>query len=125
MSKRSSYIFIDSEWSFFLKKKADPLKQNRSQDAIIALLWRWFIETNGSDPRLLPRLPMTKVEHTTFLFIGIQCGILKAAVRGMDTIQQFLRQQAIPVPEKFVVSGVSKVSLFAIESYFKFSLVIF
>lgn len=86
------------------------MKQNRSQDAIIALLWRWFIEKNGSDPRLLPRLPMTKVEHTTLLLlIGELSDILKAAVRGMDTIQQFLRQQAIPVPEKFVVSGVSKV----------------
>jgi len=60
-----SYAFI----SFFSNEKADPLKQNRSQDAIISLLWRLFIETNGSDPRLLPRLPMTKVEHTNFFLI--------------------------------------------------------
>jgi hypothetical protein len=46
---------------FFCIKKADPLKLNRSEDAIAAWLWKTFIETNGSDPQILPRLPMTKV----------------------------------------------------------------
>jgi len=39
---------------------------NRSEDGIIAWLWKVFIETNGSDPRLLLRLPMTKVRKVNF-----------------------------------------------------------
>jgi PhoPQ-activated pathogenicity-related protein len=35
--------------------------------------------------------------------------IQKAAVRAMDATQQFLRQEEIQVPEKFVVSGASPV----------------
>ncbi len=33
----------------------------RYEDDIIAWVWRVFIETNGSDPHILLRLPMTKV----------------------------------------------------------------
>jgi hypothetical protein len=33
---------------------------NRFEDGIIAWLWKVFIESNVSDPRLLLRLPMTK-----------------------------------------------------------------
>jgi len=36
--------------------------------------------------------------------------ILKAAVRAMDATQEFLRQQEVQVPEKWVVAGFSKVS---------------
>jgi hypothetical protein len=64
-------LYVVLRYSFFLNKKADPLKQNRSQDAIIALLWRLFIETNGSDPHLLPRLPMTKVKTCELLFLVV------------------------------------------------------
>jgi PhoPQ-activated pathogenicity-related protein len=70
---------------------ADPLQTSRSEDAIIAWTWKTFIEANGSDPFVLLRMPMTK-----------------AAVRAMDATQQFLRQQEIQVPDKFVISGLSK-----------------
>ncbi len=36
--------------------------------------------------------------------------ILKAAVRAMDATQQFLYEQKVQVPAKFIVAGVSKVS---------------
>ena len=35
----------------------------RSEDDIIAWVWKIFIETNGSDPRILLRMPMTKVRY--------------------------------------------------------------
>jgi PhoPQ-activated pathogenicity-related protein len=38
----------------------------RTEDAIIAWVWRIFIETNGSDPTILLRLPMTKVRRINF-----------------------------------------------------------
>jgi hypothetical protein len=38
----------------------------RYEDDIIAWLWRVFIETNGSDPYILLRLPMTKVRGVNF-----------------------------------------------------------
>ncbi len=96
-------------------QKADPSQQNRTEDQIIAWLWRVFIETNGSDPVLLARLPMTKVRQMSYGLwcvcdIKILIFILKAAVRAMDATQQFLRQQEIQVPGKFIVAGVSKVS---------------
>ncbi len=34
---------------------------DRYEDDIIAWLWRVYIETKGSDPFILPYLPMTKV----------------------------------------------------------------
>jgi PhoPQ-activated pathogenicity-related protein len=71
--------------------KADPSHAARSEDDIIAWVWRIFIETNGSDPHILLRLPMTK-----------------AAVRAMDATEQFLRQQEVQVPEKWIVAGGSK-----------------
>jgi len=36
--------------------------------------------------------------------------ILKAAVRAMDATEQFLRQQEVQVPQKYVVAGYSKVN---------------
>lgn len=35
--------------------------------------------------------------------------IKKAAVRAMDTAQEFLRQKGVQVPEMFAVAGASKV----------------
>ena len=35
--------------------------------------------------------------------------VSKAAVRAMDATQEFLRQQQVQVPEKFIVAGESKV----------------
>lgn len=43
-------------------------------------------------------------------FIYSIISIVKAAVRAMDATEQFLRQQQIQVPQKFVVTGYSKVN---------------
>jgi len=45
-----------------------------------------------------------------YLTLQILIFILKAAIRAMDATQQFLRQQEVQVPEKFVVAGSSKVN---------------
>jgi len=39
---------------------------SRSEDEIIAWVWKVFIETNGSDPRILLRMPMTKVSRINY-----------------------------------------------------------
>lgn len=84
----------------------------RSEDDIIAWVWKIFIETNGTDPRILLRMPMTKVRQINYLIIYTIMCIVKAAVRAMDATEQFLRQQEIQVPQKFVVTGYSKVNHF-------------
>ena len=40
----------------------------RYEDDIVAWLWRVYIETKGSDPYILPRLPMTKVNNVCFKY---------------------------------------------------------
>lgn len=70
---------------------SDPAHESRVENGLIAFTWQVFLESNGSNPEVLIHLPMTK-----------------AAVRGMDAVQEFLRQQQVQVPEKFVVSGISK-----------------
>lgn len=82
----------------------------RSEDDIIAWVWKIFIETNGSDPRILLRMPMTKVGEINDFIIDTIIFIGKAAVRAMDATEQFLHQQGIQVPQKFVVTGYSKVN---------------
>jgi len=42
--------------------KADPLNKSRMEDQLIAWTWKEFIDTNGADPRILLRFPMTKVD---------------------------------------------------------------
>jgi hypothetical protein len=42
----------------------------------------------------------------------------------MDTVQQFLRQQEVQVPDKFVVAGVSKVNQSNITRFVKFLLIV-
>jgi hypothetical protein len=42
--------------------KADPLNKSRVEDQLIAWTWKEFIDTNGADPRILLRFPMTKVD---------------------------------------------------------------
>ncbi|CAF3157523.1 unnamed protein product, partial [Rotaria sp. Silwood2] len=69
----------------------DPLKKSRREDDLIAWTWKKFLETNGSDPTVLLRFPMTK-----------------AVVRAMDTVQQFIQQQNLVAPEEFVIGGFSK-----------------
>jgi len=42
--------------------KVDPLNKTRWEDALIAWTWKEYLDTNGSDPRILLRFPMTKVK---------------------------------------------------------------
>lgn len=70
------------------------MNKTRTEDGLIAWTWKSYLETNGSNPQILLRFPMTK-----------------AVVRAMDALQQFLQQQNIPVPAEFVIGGASKVSL--------------
>ncbi|CAF4774177.1 unnamed protein product [Rotaria sp. Silwood1] len=69
----------------------DPFNKPRDEDALIAWTWKKFFDINGTDPKVLLRFPMTK-----------------AVVRAMDTIEQFLKQQNLIVPEEFVIGGASK-----------------
>ena len=94
---------------FWAYEKADPAQISRTEDQIIAWTWKTFIESNGSDPYILLRMPMTKVRSIRISDTTIALLIEKAAVRAMDAAQQFLRQKEIQVPEKFVVAGASKV----------------
>ncbi|CAF1342356.1 unnamed protein product [Adineta steineri] len=70
---------------------ADPLEKLRREDALVAWTWKQYFDTNGMDPTILLYFPMTK-----------------AVVRAMDTIEQFLLQERITVPQEFVVGGASK-----------------
>ncbi|CAF1488253.1 unnamed protein product [Adineta ricciae] len=70
---------------------ADPLNKSRDEDALIAWTWKRYIDMNGTDPTILLRFPMTK-----------------AVVRAMDTIEQFLQQEHLTVPQEFVIGGASK-----------------
>ncbi|XP_061192028.1 autocrine proliferation repressor protein A-like [Saccostrea echinata] len=70
--------------------KDDPEKKRRKEDAVIAWTWKKFIE-NTSDPEILLRMPMTK-----------------AAVRAMDTIQNFVKAKLGNNVEKFFIAGASK-----------------
>lgn len=67
----------------------DPEKKERVEDAIIAYTWDKFLR--GGDDQWPLRLPMTK-----------------SAVRAMDTITAFCKQQSQVAVDKFVVAGGSK-----------------
>ncbi|ESO89129.1 hypothetical protein LOTGIDRAFT_154212 [Lottia gigantea] len=71
--------------------KADPTKKQRTEDAIIAWTWKTFVETNGSNPDLLLRMPMTK-----------------ASVRALDTIADFAMDKVGNKVDKFFIAGASK-----------------
>jgi PhoPQ-activated pathogenicity-related protein len=72
---------------------SDPLQKGRSEDAIIAFTWDHFLK-DPSNPEWLVRFPM-----------------VKASVRAMDAMQEFVRTK---LPEtgatldSFAVSGASK-----------------
>lgn len=68
----------------------DPNHVTRTEDAIIAYTWRKFLN-NESNSDILLRMPMTK-----------------AAVRGMDTIAQYVKDHTGNIIDKFVVAGMSK-----------------
>jgi hypothetical protein len=42
---------------------------SRIEDQIVAWLWNLFIQTNGSDPHVLLRMPMTKVNEILVMLI--------------------------------------------------------
>ena len=64
--------------------------KKRYEDDLIGYTWDQFLKTN--DPRWPARLPM-----------------VKAVVRGMDTVQAALKKDEAPsIPENFVVAGGSK-----------------
>ncbi|CAF1411980.1 unnamed protein product [Rotaria sordida] len=69
----------------------DPSNNYLFEDPLLAWTWNKFHEENGSNPNVLLELPMTK-----------------AVVRAMDATQQFLQQQHMVVPEKFILAGHSK-----------------
>eukprot|EP00058_Branchiostoma_floridae_P004654 XP_002590142.1 hypothetical protein BRAFLDRAFT_126052 [Branchiostoma floridae] len=71
-------------------QKNDSLQKSRSEDAIIAYTWKHFLD-NPDQPDWLLRNPMTK-----------------AAVRAMDTVQDFVKKMTGNQPEKFLVAGASK-----------------
>ncbi|KAI0221463.1 Autocrine proliferation repressor protein A [Lamellibrachia satsuma] len=72
--------------------KADPTKKSRSEDSVLAYLWRTFMDDKDASPEILPRYPMTK-----------------AIVRAMDTVTNFTRQVSPNTSvSKFVVAGFSK-----------------
>ncbi|KAI8494776.1 hypothetical protein Bbelb_273810 [Branchiostoma belcheri] len=70
--------------------KSDPLQKRRYEDDIIAFTWKHFLD-NPDQPEWLLRNPMTK-----------------AAVRAMDTVQDFVKRMTGNQPEKFMVAGESK-----------------
>ncbi|XP_035673097.1 autocrine proliferation repressor protein A-like [Branchiostoma floridae] len=70
--------------------KNDSLQKSRVEDAIIAYTWRHFLDY-PDQPDWLLRNPMTK-----------------AAVRAMDTVQDFVNRMTGNQPEKFMVAGESK-----------------
>eukprot|EP00058_Branchiostoma_floridae_P004655 XP_002590143.1 hypothetical protein BRAFLDRAFT_90877 [Branchiostoma floridae] len=70
--------------------KNDSTQKSRVEDAIIAYTWSHFLD-NPDQPDWLLRNPMTK-----------------AAVRAMDTVQDFVKKMTGNQPEKFMVAGASK-----------------
>ncbi|CAH1782652.1 unnamed protein product [Owenia fusiformis] len=75
----------------FLPRSEDP-SLRRTEDAIIAWTWRHFVDTNGTDPDILLRNPMTK-----------------AVVRAFDTVATFTKQQNTQFEiTKFFPAGGSK-----------------
>ncbi|CAF1366345.1 unnamed protein product, partial [Rotaria sordida] len=74
-------------------------EETRNDNAALAWTWKAFID-NQSNPAVLLHLPMTK-----------------ASVRAMDAVQKFTAQLRIPVPETFVIGGVSKVNYFLLYEH--------
>ena len=58
--------------------QADPLNKSRDEDALIAWTWKRYIDMNGTDPTILLRFPMTKVQFgnspQTILYMIITIG---------------------------------------------------
>lgn len=71
----------------------DNRLEERVEDEIISYAWRKYLEggAQDEDAEWLPRLPMTA-----------------AAMRAMDTITDFMKNQQSTTVDKFVVSGASK-----------------
>jgi PhoPQ-activated pathogenicity-related protein len=72
-----------------LRFTSDPLGLNRTEDGVIAFGWKMFLNT--LDPIWLPRLPM-----------------VKASVRTMDTVQDYMSKHKSFQVDNFVAMGASK-----------------
>lgn len=72
----------------------DPDQKRRTEDDSIAYTWRQYVD-NPTDPEILLQFPSTK-----------------AAVKALDAIQEFTKQEYPDTNiNKFLVSGGSKVYL--------------
>ena len=69
----------------------DPSHEVRTEDAIIAWTWYHYLTINSSEPFWILQLPM-----------------VKAAVRAMDTVTDYVHNTYGYNIDKFVVSGASK-----------------
>ena len=77
----------------------DSLQEERYEDGIVSFTWWHYLHHSPSDPEYLLRLPMTK-----------------AAVKAMDTVNNFLTDDTVPEelevlhldPSHFIVGGQSK-----------------
>ena len=74
-----------------IRYPSDPLKMNRSEDAMIAWAWRQYLDDPKHDPRWLPRLPM-----------------VKAAFACMRAASEWIATTAVGDVEGWVVGGASK-----------------
>jgi len=72
---------------------SDPTQKKRVGDDLIAYTWRYFFDDPTSNPEFVLQLPMTK-----------------AAVKAMDTAQNFFASESnLGIsPEHFIVAGASK-----------------
>ncbi|CAF1289675.1 unnamed protein product, partial [Didymodactylos carnosus] len=91
-----------------IKFNNDPSKKSRVEDQQIAWTWKTFLDNKNkiiNNPFVLLQMPMTK-----------------ACVKAMDAAQEFIADISVSVPQKFVVTGVSK-SLngwtFAFKDYYQ------
>eukprot|EP01065_Artemidia_motanka_P051275 TRINITY_DN89_c0_g3_i2.p1 TRINITY_DN89_c0_g3~~TRINITY_DN89_c0_g3_i2.p1 ORF type:complete len:510 (+),score=210.59 TRINITY_DN89_c0_g3_i2:70-1599(+) len=68
---------------------SDPSHRGRSEDAMIA--WAWYQFLQDGDPEWLPRLPM-----------------VKGAMKAMQAVQEWAKQEQIAEIDGWVASGASK-----------------
>jgi len=74
-----------------IRFSSDPLNKSRSEDAIIAYTWRHYLDDPSRDAKWLVRLPM-----------------VKAVVKAMDTVQNYVSKTKGINIESFTIAGASK-----------------
>lgn len=93
----AAYLYQIPNQPIRLKEDDSIVEGGRSEDSLIALTWRLFLEDTKKETVLL-RMPMTK-----------------AAVKAMDTIEDFIKSLNGNIVNRFMVSGASKVKLLKIN----------